>query len=97
MAYISWHKDALFCSYQTPVRKPAQEISMTTQPGVDPERIDINNPAAVEQWAKKLDATKEQLREAVQAVGDKAADVEMHLKGSRSSTNSDRVQELGGI
>ncbi|MDB5911909.1 MAG: hypothetical protein JWP22_584, partial [Ramlibacter sp.] len=40
--------------------------------------------------------TPEQLREAVQAVGDKVADVEMHLKGSRSSSNSDRVRELGG-
>ena len=29
-------------------------------------------------------------------VGDKAADVEMHLKGARSTTNSDRVRELGG-
>jgi hypothetical protein len=28
-------------------------------------------------------------------VGDKAADVEMHLKGVRSTTNADRVRELG--
>ena len=47
-------------------------------------------------WCKKLDVTEDQLREAVAAVGDKAADVEMHLKGSHSTTNADRVRELGG-
>jgi lipase chaperone LimK len=69
---------------------------MTSQPGVQPDRIDIQDEQAVARWAKKLDATPEQLREAVGAVGDKAADVEMHLKGARSTTNSDRVKELGG-
>ncbi len=69
---------------------------MASQPGVQPDRIDLNDEQATAQWAKKLDATPEQLREAVQAVGDKVADVEMHLKGSRSSSNSDRVKELGG-
>lgn len=66
------------------------------QPGVQPDRIDVNDPQACAQWARKLDCSEEQLREAVTAVGDKAADVEMHLKGARSTTNSDRVKELGG-
>ena len=48
--------------------------------------------AALREWSKKFDATPEELREAVGAVGDHADDVEMHLKGSRSSTNSERVQ-----
>jgi hypothetical protein len=69
---------------------------MQTQSGVEPDRIDLEDEQAATRWAKKLDATPEQLREAVQAVGDKAADVEMHLKGARSTTNSDRVRELGG-
>ena len=56
----------------------------------------MNDPKACTHWARKLDATEDQLREAVQAVGDKAADVEMHLKGARSTTNSDRVKEAGG-
>ncbi len=55
---------------------------MTPTPGVQPDRIDVN-------------VSQEQLREAVAAVGDKAADVEMHLKGARSTTNADRVRELG--
>ena len=69
---------------------------MTNQPGEQPDRIDVNDDQALARWAKKLDATPEQLREAVQAVGDRAADVEMHLKGARSTSNADRVHELGG-
>ena len=68
---------------------------MTTQPGEEPDRIDMNDPAACAQWAKKLDATQAQLRDAVAAVGNIAADVEMHLKGSHSTTNADRMGELG--
>jgi hypothetical protein len=71
-----------------------RSVSMT-QPGVEPDRIELDDPQSVAHWTKKLDASEEQLREAVQAVGQRAADVEMHLKGSRSTTNSDRVQELG--
>jgi hypothetical protein len=67
------------------------------QPGVQPDRIDLNNETTTETWAKKLNTTHEQLREAVEAVGDKAADVEMHLKGSRSTTNSDRVEEVNQV
>ena len=69
---------------------------MQAQAGVEPDRIDLGDDQAAARWARKLDATVDQLREAVQAVGDKAADVEMHLKGARSTTNSDRVKELGG-
>ena len=68
---------------------------MATQPVMEPDRIDMNDPAARTQWARKLDATEAQLREAVAAVGDVAADVEMHLKGSHSTTNADRMHELG--
>jgi lipase chaperone LimK len=68
----------------------------SSQPGVQPDRINVQDEQELARWAKKLDATPEQLREAVHAVGDKAADVEMHLKGARASTNSDRVKELGG-
>jgi hypothetical protein len=60
------------------------------------ERIDVNDPRACAEWARKLDATEEELREAVTAVGDKPGDVEMHLKGVRSTTNSDRVKEALG-
>lgn len=57
------------------------------------DRIDLDNDQALSGWAKKFDATPEQIREAVQAVGDHADDVELHLKGSRSTSNSERVAD----
>lgn len=69
---------------------------MANPAGVQPDRIDPQDEQALARWAKKLDASPEQLREAVEAVGPLASDVEAHLKGSRSTTNSDRVKELGG-
>ncbi|MBP6896009.1 MAG: DUF3606 domain-containing protein [Gammaproteobacteria bacterium] len=60
------------------------------------ERIDVDSPEALERWGRKLDVTAVQLKEAVAAVGDKAPDVEMHLKGTRASTNDDQVDKAGG-
>lgn len=59
----------------------------------DSERIDTSDQAACERWAKKLNVTHEQVREAVQAVGDNPSDVEMHLKGVRSTSNDERVEK----
>ena len=71
-------------------------MDKSNSPGVEPDRIDVNDAKARADWARKLDASEDQLREAVRAVGAKATDVEMHLKGARSTTNSDRVREAGG-
>jgi hypothetical protein len=59
------------------------------------DRIDTARDDQVAQWAKKLDSTAQQIKEAVQAVGNRPADVEAHLKGVRSSTNTERVQHSG--
>lgn len=64
-------------------------------PGTAPDRIELIDPFAAQVWAKKFNVSPEQLREAIEAVGDQAADVELHLKGSRSSTNADRVKKMG--
>ncbi|MDM0022498.1 DUF3606 domain-containing protein [Variovorax saccharolyticus] len=61
-----------------------------------PERIDVKSDASMNAWAQKLNVTAEQLKEAVTAVGDRASDVELHLKGSRSTTNDDRVARATG-
>lgn len=61
----------------------------------DPGRIDLNSDASLGEWARKLNVTEAQLKEAVAAVGDRATDVELHLKGSRSTTNGDRVDKEG--
>ena len=53
----------------------------------DNPRIDVNQDRDLHDWSKKLDATPEQIKEAVQAVGDRADKVEAHLKGSRATTN----------
>ncbi len=63
--------------------------------GAGGERIDVHQDHVLHVWAKKLDATPEQIKEAVAAVGDRAADVEMHLKGSRSTTNAETTAKGG--
>jgi hypothetical protein len=55
------------------------------------DRVDLSSPESVARWVRELDVTRDQLEAAVAAVGDGAADVEMHLKGSRSSTNADKT------
>ncbi|MEO8329755.1 MAG: DUF3606 domain-containing protein [Candidatus Nanopelagicales bacterium] len=47
-------------------------------------------------WAKQFDVTREQIRDAIRAVGPKKADVEMYLKGSHSSTDSEVTKRAGG-
>ena len=59
------------------------------------QRIDLGDPASLDAWSRKLDVSAEQLKEAVGAVGDGASDVEAHLKGSRSTTNSESVEDAG--
>ncbi|MEW6704874.1 MAG: DUF3606 domain-containing protein [Pseudomonadota bacterium] len=67
-----------------------------TDPRATPERIDTSRDPELRAWAKKLDATPEQIKEAVQAVGDRADEVEAHLKGVRSTTNRERVTRSSG-
>lgn len=61
---------------------------------LDPSPADPG-PAQLQAWADEFDATVEQIHEAIAAVGPKPADIEMHLKGSRSTSNSDRVRDAG--
>lgn len=60
-----------------------------------PDRIQPDEPQSLARWTRELNVTEAQLREAVAKVGPVAADVEMHLKGSRSTTNKDRLQDAG--
>jgi len=75
----------------------ASEDNTIAPNATGPDRIDVNSDEALKLWSERFDVTSSQLREAVDAVGDKATDIEMHLKGSRSITNSDRVEEAGGM
>jgi hypothetical protein len=64
-----------------------------SDPRADDTRIDPAREEDLDRWARELDASREQIKEAVRAVGPRASDVEEHLKGSRSTTNSERVHD----
>jgi hypothetical protein len=64
--------------------------------GPDRDRIDVNQEYELRDWAKKFNASPDQIRQAVKAVGDRASDVEMHLKGSRASSNASREATAAG-
>ena len=55
------------------------------------QTIDRDDQQAVKEWADRFDVSPAQIHDAVNRVGPVAADVEMHLKGSRSVTNEQRV------
>ncbi|MGJ7519330.1 DUF3606 domain-containing protein [Variovorax sp. LT1P1] len=74
---------------------PDNNNSAIAPQGTEPDRIDLVSDASLKEWAKKLAVTEDQLKDAVAKVGDRATDVEMHLKGSRSTTNEERVKEAG--
>jgi hypothetical protein len=56
--------------------------------GADRLRINVHQPHELRDWAHKFDVSPEQIKEAVAAVGDRADEVEMYLKGSRASSNA---------
>ncbi|HSW24703.1 MAG TPA: DUF3606 domain-containing protein [Burkholderiaceae bacterium] len=56
--------------------------------GSDRARININQDHEVRDWADKLGVTPEQLKEAVQAVGDRADRVQDHLMARARKTSS---------
>jgi len=49
----------------------------------DRSRIDVNQEYELLDWTQKFGVSKEQVKAAVRAVGDKAADVERRLRGSK--------------
>ncbi len=67
----------------------------TDNTAASPDRIAVSDPTSVAHWTKKLNVSEQQIQDAVAAAGDKASDVEMHLKGTRSTTNDDRIEQAG--
>ena len=53
--------------------------------GQDRQRINIHQDYELRDWAKSLNTTPERLKEAVQAVGDRADKVRDHLVAQGSS------------
>lgn len=67
--------------------------STTQRGGQDRIRIDVQQEHELRDWARKFNATPEQIKAAVGRVGDLAADVELDLKGSRSTTNAESARK----
>jgi hypothetical protein len=65
-----------------------KEISMSDDKnksgGQDRERINVNQDYELRDWAKSLNTTPERVKEAVEAVGDRAEKVGEYLGPSRS-------------
>lgn len=58
--------------------------------GQDRQRINVNQDYELQDWSRKLGVTKDQLKEAVRAVGDNAEKVKEHLRSSGGSSSGDR-------
>lgn len=52
--------------------------------GQDRERINVNEDYELRDWSRSLDVTPERLKEAVQAVGDRAEKVREYLRSDRA-------------
>ena len=65
--------------------------------GQDRQRINVNQEYELRGWAEKLGVSKERIKEAVQAVGDRADKVEQHLSGGGDRKAAKRASdaELG--
>ena len=57
--------------------------------GQDRKRIDADQDYELRDWAKRFGVTKEQVKEAVQAVGNQADKVEQHLQGRKPAKRAD--------
>ena len=68
----------------------AHSVTAITPNATGPDCIDIHSDVALDEWAKRLNVSVAQPKEAVGIVGNRASYVQAHLKGSRSATNADR-------
>jgi len=54
--------------------------STQNRAGQDRSRINVNQDYELRDWSKKLGVSPDELKKAVASVGDRAKDVEAHLK-----------------
>jgi hypothetical protein len=57
---------------------------LSNRGGRDRQRIDVNQDYELRDWSEKFGVSKEQLKEAVQAVGNEADRVEQHLRDRKA-------------
>jgi hypothetical protein len=68
---------------------------MNTGSDQKPDRIDMNDKAACESWAHRLNVTHEKLRQAVGTVGDDAKAVEKHLREQSEKQGEQKGERAG--
>jgi hypothetical protein len=66
--------------------------NLSKRGGQDRTRINVSQSYELRDWAHKLGVSKEDLKAAVKAVGDQAADVERYLKGKKHADESARMR-----
>lgn len=64
--------------------------SKTTRNGPDRDRINVHQDYELRDWAKTLEVTPDQLKEAVEAVGDRVDRVQVHLNGLKAFRSAGR-------
>lgn len=62
-------------------REHAMSDDKTKVGGQDRQRINVNEDYELRDWAKSMNTTPERIREAVQAVGDRADKVREYISG----------------
>jgi Protein of unknown function (DUF3606) len=62
----------------------------------DRDRVNVNEEHELRNWAQSLGATPERVKEAVQAVGDRADRVRQYLGSGRSGDSSGQSTPGGG-
>ena len=66
---------------------PAKARGKASPPASDLDRIDVDNPQQAQIWANSIGVSVEQLKQAVDAVGDDARDVRRFLRKNWPSEN----------
>jgi hypothetical protein len=64
--------------------------------GQDRTRINVNEDYELRDWSKRLNVTPDRLKEAVQAVGDRADKVEQYLQQGQSANRAGSSERGGG-
>lgn len=73
--------EGLLCPYL----ESEMSDNLKNRGGQDRQRIDVNQDYELRDWSKKFGVSQEQVKEAVQAVGDRADKVEQYLRGREGS------------
>ena len=60
--------------------------------GQDRKRIDVNQDFELRDWAKKFGVSRDELKAAVAAVGDRADKIEQHLKERKPAKRASERQ-----